>query len=92
VNRWTPNFAGFRQSVGEMQFNWTRVVAKEYSSVFAWVLAILAIEARETLVLSQSSDQSGYIVFLAMVLIVAVLSFVLARWYKKSDHIGDRAT
>jgi len=45
VNRWIPNFRGFSASIEDMRFRWERVVAKEYSSVFAWVAGVLAIEA-----------------------------------------------
>jgi protein-S-isoprenylcysteine O-methyltransferase Ste14 len=56
VNRWIPNFADFRKSIEGMAFDWRRVIVKEYSSVFCWILGILAIELNEA-VRSADFDQ-----------------------------------
>lgn len=84
VNRWFPNFSGFRQSIEGMRFDWRRVVVKEYSSVFSWILGILAIEANETLWAPDIGAHAGFLAFLSATLVVALVAFFLARYYKKS--------
>ena len=37
VSRWGLNLAGFGQTWQSMEFNWQRVVVKEYGSIFLWV-------------------------------------------------------
>jgi protein-S-isoprenylcysteine O-methyltransferase Ste14 len=45
VNRWLPRWTGFRASVGSMRFNWRRVLAKEYNTLFAVLGLILFVQA-----------------------------------------------
>lgn len=44
VNRWIPDWTGFRQSLAPMRFNWRRVLVKEYNTSFAAVAALLFIQ------------------------------------------------
>lgn len=43
VNRWWPNFTGFRRSVADMRFNWKRVLAKEYNTTFLLLAALVGL-------------------------------------------------
>ena len=45
VNRWWPNLRGFRHSVRDMEFNWKRVVVKEYSTTFAWMIGAIVLRS-----------------------------------------------
>ncbi|QYF99969.1 MULTISPECIES: isoprenylcysteine carboxylmethyltransferase family protein [Massilia] len=40
VNRWLPNFRGWKRTISLMTFNWKRVVVKEYNTMFVVVLAL----------------------------------------------------
>ena len=49
VNRWVPDFRGLKQATAGMQFNWRRVVLKEYGSTYAWGATALLLMAYDTL-------------------------------------------
>ncbi|MEE8393290.1 MAG: isoprenylcysteine carboxylmethyltransferase family protein [Rhodospirillales bacterium] len=89
VNRWVPNFKGFGKSIEDMNFRWGRVVAKEYSSFSAWVLAVLAIELSQTLRAPDIGEHTGFLVFLVAVFAVSLTAFLAARIYKKSGAFKE---
>lgn len=43
VNRWLPRLSGFGVSTAGMQFNWKRVLVKEYNTTFTLLAAMLAL-------------------------------------------------
>lgn len=43
VNRWWPRWAGWKESVRDMRFNWGRVLVKEYNTLFMLLLALVAL-------------------------------------------------
>lgn len=45
VNRWLPRWRDFPRSIAAMRFNWRRVLAKEYNTLFAVLGLILFIQA-----------------------------------------------
>ncbi len=89
VNRWIPNFSGFSESIKDMDFRWGRVVVKEYSSFFSWLLAVLAIELSETLKVQDQPADKGFLIFLGVVFLISLAAFTAARIYKKSGAFKD---
>jgi protein-S-isoprenylcysteine O-methyltransferase Ste14 len=43
VPRWWPRLRGLRETFARAQFDWTRVLAKEYSAPLGWTLPIVLI-------------------------------------------------
>jgi hypothetical protein len=43
VNRFIPSFAGLRETVRGMRFDWQRVVRKEYGTLFLWYWIVLGL-------------------------------------------------
>ena len=43
VPRWLPAVGGLRQTLSQSSFKWARVLIKEYSAPFGWVLPIVLI-------------------------------------------------
>jgi protein-S-isoprenylcysteine O-methyltransferase Ste14 len=43
VNRWWPHWAGFSHSVRDMEFSWSRVLVKEYNTLFVLVFSLSVI-------------------------------------------------
>jgi protein-S-isoprenylcysteine O-methyltransferase Ste14 len=53
TNRWLPRLEGLRDTLSSMEFNWRRVIVKEYTSTFIWLfgatmLCIVSIYRNET--------------------------------------------
>jgi len=49
VPRWVPRLAGLARTVSGMQFDWRRVIAKEYAATFDWFSAVAVVRASESL-------------------------------------------
>jgi protein-S-isoprenylcysteine O-methyltransferase Ste14 len=43
VPRWVPRLSGLARTVSGMQFDWRRVVAKEYAATFDWFSAVAVV-------------------------------------------------
>ena len=43
VNRWLPEFHGLAETLHCAKFNWRRVLLKDYSSCYTWVMTALAL-------------------------------------------------
>ena len=44
VNRWVPGWKGWTRSIANMEFNWRRVIIKEYNTIFLLVLTLSAVK------------------------------------------------
>ncbi len=47
VNRFWPNFRYYGEAVTGMEFNWRRVVIKDYSTLYTWVAGMMVLIAWE---------------------------------------------
>lgn len=43
VNRWRPRLTGWKDSTEGMQFNWRRVLVKEYNTIFVMTVSLFAL-------------------------------------------------
>lgn len=92
VNRWVPSFRGIRDTLRGMTFNWRRVILKEYSSVYVWIVAALALETDETLRNSDLSQEHGYLALLATIFAAATVLFLAVYLAKKRRLLVDPAS
>jgi protein-S-isoprenylcysteine O-methyltransferase Ste14 len=44
VNRWWLSWKGWRSSIEDMQFNWRRVLVKEYNTLFILIFSLVAVK------------------------------------------------
>lgn len=88
VNRFMPRLRGFPASVRDMQFSWQRVVMREYSTTFGWIVSSLSLRAW-TLYNVQGKAAMKEIMILEFFLIPAAIGFVIARYLKKSRRLVD---
>lgn len=89
ANRWLPRLRGLGKTLGGMTFNWRRVIIKEYSSVYSWILAALALELHETLVLNSANAAVEAMTVLAGLWLVATVAFLTAGYLKKTKRLTD---
>lgn len=81
VGRWWPRFAGLGATMQGMEFNWRRVVIKDYASAATWMLMALLLVALERFIYEPSSFDLhsnltlvfAGIILLAMVALVRIL-------------------
>ena len=85
VNRWYPQWRGFRQSVAPMRFNWRRVLAKEYNTLFGVLLLLLLIQTVTCLQEDAMTEARWMLCLAAGALLLA--SYITVRLFKKTGRL-----
>jgi protein-S-isoprenylcysteine O-methyltransferase Ste14 len=79
VSRWLPDFRGLKRSLEGMQFDWRRVVVKEYGSAYAWTVgAVLLLVYERSAALTAATFAIA-----ASALGLLTAGWIAARYYKK---------
>lgn len=87
VNRYWPRFSGLRETVRGMEFNWQRLIVKEYGSTFAWTAGALAVVMKNLWMSGDYTLQSPLLQALAASLVLVTLAYGIARYLKKSGTL-----
>ncbi|MBC7944900.1 MAG: isoprenylcysteine carboxylmethyltransferase family protein [Burkholderiales bacterium] len=84
VPRWGVRLQGFGQTLKSIEFNWRRVLVKEYGTPFGWIvgLCLLGLIRLRSPAVAAAHPQAGLL--LSSILAVAVLAWGGARWLKKA--------
>jgi protein-S-isoprenylcysteine O-methyltransferase Ste14 len=89
VNRFVPDFRGFGQTLERFEFDWKRVVRKEYGTTFAWTSIALALIVLEK-VIWEGAHAAAHRALVASAVWLCLLGlYLLARWLKKSHRIDS---
>jgi protein-S-isoprenylcysteine O-methyltransferase Ste14 len=87
VNRFIPNFSGIRNTLQGMEFNWKRLIAKDYGTILYWSAGIICIAAKNVW-LHTGYDAGRQIIWaLGLSLIPLLIAYAIARYMKKSGRI-----
>ena len=87
VPRWFPRLQGLRASIGDMTFNWRRVVLKEYGSTFAWTLGAIVLMTAETLIYSSYRENTAFLNTLWICLGILALAYGTVRYLKLTRRL-----
>ena len=84
VNRFLPSLSGLGQTMRSMEFNWPRLIVKEYGSAFAWVAGGLLL-VMKNLWQDQGNPANNPVLWtFAAMLLVVTIAYATARYLKKS--------
>jgi hypothetical protein len=83
VSRFGLNLAGFGKTWQSMEFNWQRVVVKEYGSIFMWIAVACALICRRHWQAGNPFSNPAVSPWL-WVLTASAVAYVVARYLKKS--------
>lgn len=90
VNRFIPRMSGIRKTIEGMEFNWRRLIVKEYGATYLWMTCMIL------LIMKNQYFQYGYkvskdvLLTLSISFFVVTLLYAVARYLKKSKRlIGD---
>ncbi|HEY5973702.1 MAG TPA: isoprenylcysteine carboxylmethyltransferase family protein [Geobacteraceae bacterium] len=84
VNRIIPDLTGIGKTLQGMEFNWQRLVVKDYGTMFYWSAGIICI-AGKNVWLHTGYDTGRHIILgLAALLVPLFIAFATARYLKKS--------
>ena len=84
VNRFLPNLSGITQTARSMEFKWRRLLIKEYGSTFAWTSGMLLLVMKNLWMSGNYPMQSPVMIGLAAGLVLLILAYILARFFKKT--------
>jgi protein-S-isoprenylcysteine O-methyltransferase Ste14 len=88
VPRFIPAFRGLGATLGEMEFDWRRLVRKEYGSTFAGASCVLALIVWDAYVRHGSAGVQGLLPIVLGIWTVLVCAYLYARYLKKSGALG----
>lgn len=84
TNRFWPRFSGLSATLRSMEFNWQRLVVKEYGSTFAWTSGMILLVGKNLWTSGHYTLHSPIIVSLAASLGLLLLAYGAARYLKKT--------
>jgi protein-S-isoprenylcysteine O-methyltransferase Ste14 len=90
VNRFWPNFRNYREAVTGMDFNWRRIVIKDYSTVYTWVVGMMVLIAWEHAHWAGASFLDA-VTSVIIPLAIATTLVLLTRVLKKRGLLSERA-
>lgn len=85
VPRWIPKLKGLGTTVRSMQFNWRRVLEKEYASPFDWMAAIAVIIILNIWRTGRLEDHSGLVVLMALIVLARLVVWAKARGVRQAS-------
>ena len=86
VNRIIPNFSGIGNTVKGMEFNWKRLIVKEYATPFVWITGLTFLIIKDTY-LDLGYEASKYIMWSLSILILVVTCAFFTAWYLKKSKL-----
>jgi protein-S-isoprenylcysteine O-methyltransferase Ste14 len=89
VPRFLPRFSGFRQTFAQFDFDWRRVIRKEYGTAFALVSMTLALVVLEKIHWHGLEAALARIRVAAALWLLAAGLWASARWMKKAGWIDS---
>jgi len=89
VPRYLPNLGGIGATMRGMQFNWARLIRKEYGSTFSWMTTALALLVWESVRNRGIAASRGVIVGVLVAWAPIVAAYVVARVLKKTGRLRD---
>lgn len=84
VNRIIPNFSGIRNTVKGMEFQWKRLIAKEYATPFVWITGLSFLIMKDTY-LDYGYEARKYTLWSLSLLILVVTCAFFTAWYLKKN-------
>lgn len=87
VPRWVPRLKGLRATTRSMEFNWMRVLYKEYTTTYSWILGLLAILGYQVMT-SPTAPASRAAFFWQLGGVAAALTaaWAVIRYFKKTQR------
>jgi protein-S-isoprenylcysteine O-methyltransferase Ste14 len=84
VNRIIPDFSGIGDTIKGMEFNWKRLIVKEYATPFAWITGLTFLVMKDAY-LDYGYEASKYTVWALSILILVVTCAFFTAWYLKKN-------
>ena len=90
VNRFWPDLRGLRETLRGFEFDWRRVIVKEYGSAFAWTGFAILLLAWEAVLFSPPHQSRPELEILGGVFLLLAAGWATARYLKKKRLLRQR--
>lgn len=87
VNRWVPNLTGIGKTLESMEFKWTRVIIREYTSTYIWTSGAVLIVMKHFYNHDERFDFRGNLTLFIIILAVLLALYLFTRYLKKSRKL-----
>ena len=87
VNRWLPDLTGLSKTLSGMEFNWKRVIIREYTATYIWLSGAVLIIMKHFYVHDDRFDFKKYLNLFIIILAVLLVLYLFTRYLKKSKII-----
>jgi len=84
VNRLIPKLSGIRETMNSMQFNWRRLIVKEYGTTYTWIICMILLIMKNHYLHYGLEPSRTVLVTSALLLILVTVLYAVARFLKKS--------
>ncbi len=89
VPRFLISFKGLDHTIKGMQYDWKKVIRKEYGTTFVVVTAVMALLVWERITADGFEATRGYLNFILILWVPVVLAYFVARVAKKTGALGQ---
>jgi protein-S-isoprenylcysteine O-methyltransferase Ste14 len=87
TNRWIPDFRKAPKALEGMEFNWRRVLIREYGSWTAWIGTAGSLIIAESLYYSSYAEEARLIHSILLVLSFVFVAWAVTRWLKLNKRL-----
>ena len=86
TNRWLPSLSGIGATLSSMEFNWKRVILKEYNTTYIWLTGAVLLLVKD-IYREQGADAVQHAMPLFVTLLLLLLAgYLIVRYMKKSKR------
>lgn len=87
VNRFVPDLRGLRQTLARFDFDWKRVLRKDYGTALSWTTTALLLMVLEHVWWDGAAGARAIAVPAGLAWLCVVAFWAVARWMKKSGRL-----
>lgn len=87
VNRWVPNMRGIGKTMSSMEFNWKRVLIREYTTTYIWTSGAVLLFMQKYYFKYGTEQLIERINVFAIALQVMLCVYLYVRFMKKSKRL-----
>ena len=87
VPRFLPDWRGIGDTLAGMQFNWKRLVRKEYGATFIWMTTALALIYWEAVRNRGLAASTGVLRVVLLLWVPVIVGYGIARYLKKTGRL-----
>jgi protein-S-isoprenylcysteine O-methyltransferase Ste14 len=88
VNRFIPSLRGLGATLQNMEFNWRRVIRKEYGTTFVWLTTLFGLLAYQSCYFHGWPGAKPAVLRLIALWTPLPLAYAAARYLKKTGRLG----